>query len=246
MSRMLLAALDLAEAGWAVLPLDGKRPLKGSHGHLDASTDPRRIRSWWRDGDWNIGSPVPRSLLVLDVDPRNDGSLQALEQRAGVSLPPTLTVVSGRGDGGKHLYFLRPFEQPYRGSMPPGIDVKTNGYMVMPPSVHPESGRRYRWEEDDRPIARLPREVCALLLPRRQSVARRVPTATDVAALATWVRGLQPGERHDGLFWAASRAHEAGVGAHGLALLIDAAEDNGTNRREAQRVVESAGQGARS
>ncbi|MER7797607.1 bifunctional DNA primase/polymerase [Microbacterium sp. NPDC096154] len=237
---MLRAALDLAEAGWAVLPLNGKTPTTGHtpHGHLDATTDPKRIREWWADGNWNIGAPVPENLLALDIDPRNDGSLEALEQRAGVKLPDTLEVISGRRDGGRHLYYLRPFRQPYRGNVPPGIDVKINGYMVMPPSVHPDSRKPYEWVY--REVAHLPRQVAALMLPRTR-VTRRDPSATDAIALAAFVRTLRPGERHDGLHWAARRAHEAGVDQRGLDRLIDAAEDIGMDPREARRVVESAG-----
>lgn len=236
MNRMMRAALELAEAGWAVLPLDGKRPVT-AHGHLDATTDPRTIGKMWADRGWNIGSPVPDNLLVFDVDPRNGGILEELEHRAGASLPDTLEVISGRQDGGRHLYFLRPFVQPYRGNIPHGIDVKINGYMVMPPSVHPETGKPYGWVH--REVARLPRQVAALMLPRTR-ITRRSPNATDAFALATWVRTLTVGERHDGLFWAASRLHEAGAGDRGLALIVDAAEDIGINRREAERVVTSA------
>lgn len=234
---MLRAALELADAGWAVLPLDGKRPVT-AHGHLDASTDERSIRRMWGSREWNIGSPVPDSLLVFDVDPRNGGSLAELEQLAGVELPPTLEVISGRRDGGRHLYYRRPFTNPYRGNIPHGIDVKTNGYMVMPPSVHPDTGKPYRWVYRD--AVRLPRQVAALMIPRTR-ITRRDPKATDVVALAAWVRTLQVGDRHDGLHWAARRAHEAGVGDRGLALLIDAAEDIGMDPREAARVIESAG-----
>lgn len=236
MNRSLRAALELAEAGWAVLPLNGKKPIT-PHGHLDATTDPRAIRRMWAEGDYNIGAPVPRSLLVLDIDPRNGGSLQELEDRAGVELPPTLEVMSGRRDGGRHLYYMRPFVRPYRGNVPHGIDVKLNGYMVMPPSVHPDSGKPYRWVR--RSVATLPPEVIRLMLPRTQST-RRHAKAADAVALAAWVRTLQPGERHDGLFWAASRVHEAVAGQRGIDLLVDAAEDIGMNPREARRVVESA------
>jgi len=236
MSRMLRAALELAAAGWAVLPLNGKRPIT-PHGHKDATTDPATIKSRWHENDWNIGSPVPDSLVVFDVDPRNAGSIHTLEQLAVVTLPPTLEVISGRGDGGRHLYFRRPFERPYRGNIPHGIDVKINGYMVMPPSIHPETEKPYRWSEHD--IARLPSQVVELLRPGVQT-ARDGTTATDVAALAAWLRDLRPGERHDGLFWAANRAHEAGMSRRSLELLIDAAEDIGINRHEAERVVESA------
>ena len=240
MNRMLRAALELAEHDWPVLPLNGKQPVT-SHGHLDATTDPAVIRRMWANHEWNIGSPVSEDLIVLDVDPRNGGSLHALEHMADVTLPPTLEVISGRRDGGRHLYYIRPFVRPYRGNIPHGIDVKTNGYMVMPPSVHPDTGKPYEWVEHE--IVRLPRAVEMLLLPRPKKASRR-PTSSDAAALATWLRGLRMGERHDGLFWAASRLHDAGADHRGTQLLVDAAEDMGFSSQEAQRVVESASKGA--
>lgn len=51
-----------------------------------------------------IGAPVPEALLVIDVDPRNGGKLAELQLLTG-RLPTTLTVWSGRNDGGRHLYF---------------------------------------------------------------------------------------------------------------------------------------------
>jgi hypothetical protein len=151
------AALELAANGWAVFPCwernyrtdpktgepeGAKSPhsdkrLQLINGHLDASRDPDLIRAWWRR--WPkamIGAPVPDSLLVVDVDPRNGGSLQELESLTG-SLPPTLTAWSGRNDGGQHLYFLRPAGPLSSTRLPQGIDLKANGYCVVPPSIHP-------------------------------------------------------------------------------------------------------------
>jgi hypothetical protein len=70
--------------------------------------DPDQIKLWWTK--WPnamIGAAVPESLLVIDIDPRNGGSLQALTDLVG-ALPETLTAWSGRNDCGHHLYFLRP------------------------------------------------------------------------------------------------------------------------------------------
>ncbi len=221
-----------------MLPLNGKAPTTGltSKGHLDATTSRIQIRKWWADRDWNIGAPIPGNLLVLDVDPRNGGDLAELEERAGAKLPRTLEVVSGRGDGGRHLYYMRPFDRPYRGNIPEGIDLKVNGLMVMPPSLHPDTGKPYRWVR--REVAHLPEEVIALMLPRTRKPQQK--GAGGAAPLASWIRTLRPGERHDGLFWAASRAYEAELGERGLTLLADAAVDIGMNRREAWRVIESA------
>jgi hypothetical protein len=64
------------------------------NGHLDATTDPDKIKMWWKQWPYAmIGAPVPDTLLVIDIDPRNGGSIDALEALVG-ELPPTLTAWS--------------------------------------------------------------------------------------------------------------------------------------------------------
>lgn len=145
-------AIELAAHGWEVLPLNGKVPSfsrrDGGHGLHDATTDPRQVADWWRQRpDANIGARVPPALLVLDIDPRHDGDLHLTQHEAKHGrLPETLTVFSGRGDGGRHLYFRRPPGKLTGASLGPGIDLKVStGYVVVPPSLHPESGQPYRW-----------------------------------------------------------------------------------------------------
>ena len=97
---------------WAVFPLRGKVPaIAGGRGVLDATTDIDQIAQWWGGGyaGCNIGARIPESMFVLDIDPRHDGDriIAALQQRHG-PLPDTLTTISGRGDGGRHLFFRRP------------------------------------------------------------------------------------------------------------------------------------------
>jgi hypothetical protein len=184
----LADALELAARGWAVIPLDGKIP-RTAHGVKDASTDPDQIRRWWGSRDHNIGARVPASLMVLDVDPQNGGSFDALESAAGVALPPTLTVHSGRGTGGAHRYYLHPGGKLSSRRMTPGIDVKTDsGYCVVPPSLHPATGRPYRWELRD-PVE-LPPAVVTLLRPLVASTpARRARTPQTARALLA-MRGM--------------------------------------------------------
>lgn len=150
---LVTSALALAAAGWPVFALHGKIPYKNCepcrgkrgcrcehlfcHAFIAATTDPTRIHAMWAmKPDSNIGLRPPAGVFVLDIDPRNSGVLPG-------GLPETLTAVSGRGDGGKHLYFrgLRP------ASLGPGIDIKDwGGYVVAPPSLHPDTGLPYLWE----------------------------------------------------------------------------------------------------
>lgn len=251
--RPMDAALALAAAGWPVLPcrahdIDDRRKAKApltTHGHLDASLDRALIRAWWsRWPDAMIGSPVPEGAVVIDIDPRNGGSSEALEARCGARLPPTLTVWSGRQDGGMHRYHLRPSGLVVVAQPMPGIDVKTTGYMLMPPSRHPATGRPYRWEW--RPYAPLTPELRALITPQKtprrtaEQATRSGSTTARSAALLRELAKAPEGQRNSYLFWAACRAAEAGFLAElGPAMLV-VAQNIGLTAAEAARTIRSA------
>lgn len=168
-------AVELAHKGWEVLPLTGKIPAipknRGGSGVLDATTDPKRIDGWWgiEYPGSNIGLRVPESLFVLDIDPRHDGHLRIAEHEAKYgALPATLTAYSGRGDGGKHLYYRHPGGNISSKRLGVGVDIKTHsGYVVAPPSIHPDSGQPYRWSHAE--IARPPWWLKRLLLPEQKA-----------------------------------------------------------------------------
>jgi len=141
-------ALELAAAGWPVLPCNGKVPVCRG-GHLGGSTDLAQVEQWWTEHpDANIGARVPDNMAGIDVDPRNGGheTLAELEERYG-PLPVTLTVKTGGHELGRHFYFQRPPGPLSNGSdkLGSGIDVKLGGkgLLILPPSRHPETFRRY-------------------------------------------------------------------------------------------------------
>lgn len=230
------SALRLARAGWRVIPLMGKKPF--IPGWMEqATTDPTVIRGWWAEQDYNVGAVIPENHVVIDIDPQNGGSRRALERLAGVKMPATMTIKSGRGGGSVHLHYLRPFPKTTKVRMPVGIDVLTNAQVVMPPSIHPETGKPYRWG-DDVPVARLPEEVISLIRPRVH-VPKPGDRVGDVTGLISYVR-LQPkGARHDAYHWAVRRAVEQGAPERQINKLIEAAEDLGFPPQEARRIVES-------
>jgi Bifunctional DNA primase/polymerase, N-terminal len=212
--RHLAAALAYAAKGWHVLPLQprAKEPLT-THAFKDASTDPDRIRAWW--ACWpkaNIGvSLEPSHLLVLDIDPRNGGSLEALIAAHG-SLPDTLTNLTG--GGGVHLLFRDPGGK-VRGNVPnvPGVDVKNNAYIMVPPSIHP-NGTRYRWE--GKALADLPEHWLAVL---RKSAPSRAEQSSlllpDAANGALWLRKALErcgvGSRSATAHWLACQLRDNGI-----------------------------------
>jgi hypothetical protein len=166
-------ALQYAARGLPVFPCASrsKNPAGwlARHGVSDATTDELTIQRWFRDETLNIAIACAEGLAVLDIDPRNagDDTLAALE-RTHDPLPETPRVLTGRGDGGLHYYFRAPAGGRLRnGAIAPGVDIKVaGGYVVAPPSIHPDTGQPYRWDLgahfEDTPIAPLPSWLVAL------------------------------------------------------------------------------------
>jgi hypothetical protein len=205
---MLAAALEYAEHHWPVFPLRGKIPAIpkriGGRGLLDATTDADQVAEWWtgRYAGCNIGGRVPASMFVLDTDPYKGGleSLGRLETDHE-PLPETLTDYSGRGDGGTHTFWRRPPGKLTGTRLGPGIDLRThNNYVVLPPAVHPTTGKPY--VRIERPVATPPVWLITLLLPepaqRRRPVSARSrrllgPSIADAySAAAGWADILGP------------------------------------------------------
>ena len=149
MSNTLQTALAMAKRGWQVFPVKGKHPLKDTRGFHDATTDERQVREWW-GGQNGLGIGIATGevsgLWVLDVDgPEGEDELGALELEHG-ELPET---IAAKTRNGRHFYF-RMNSRTVRNStskVAPRVDVRgTGGYVVAPPSPHPDGGT-YRWEE---------------------------------------------------------------------------------------------------
>ena len=146
------AAQAYAAAGWSVFPAwetGDRAKAPRVRWKSAATTDPATLETWWEQ--WPaalIALPVPPGMVVLDIDPRHGGSLDALHKAVG-PLPDTLTSYSGRGDGGRHLWFRLPDGATVPQSSPcPGVDVRAGGrgYLIAPPSPHPDTGQPYTWE----------------------------------------------------------------------------------------------------
>ncbi|MFB8281925.1 bifunctional DNA primase/polymerase [Nocardia colli] len=232
---MLAHALAYARANIQVIPLRGKIPLT-EHGKDDATTDPHEIGAWWQLWPFaNIGLRPPRGIVILDVDPRNGGTVESLGR-----IP--LTRAARTGAGGWHLW-LR-YSHPVRGKVvdAPGVDVKTHtGYVVAPPSVHPVTGRRYQWL-NQAPIQPLPHHLRERVRAPDEHPARMSEHALsrDSAGLAKRVSEAQPGERNNILFWACACAFEEGANPEVLAAIVDAARSIGLSDTEITRTVQSA------
>lgn len=158
----------------------GKHPLVADGLHA-ASNDAQVVIDWVaQEGDCNWAVSCQASgLVVLDIDPRNDGDLSYLTMEELLDGAVPLTVEAGTGGGvgdgprrraGSHLYFKvdegSSFVGNLKGAGLPGIDIKHKGYVVIPPSVH-ASGHQYRWLPErapwDLPVAPLSDALVGLL-----------------------------------------------------------------------------------
>jgi hypothetical protein len=117
------------------------------------SKEPRRDPERWRHKleGWtgNLGILTGHGLVAVDVDLYVDGaedSWDALRDRGFTAYTPTNLT----GGGGRHYLYEAPAElvipsRQLRGF--PGVQVKSaSGCCVVPPSIHPLSGKEYEWE----------------------------------------------------------------------------------------------------
>jgi hypothetical protein len=232
--------------GMKVLPCkpsgeQNKAPLI-RNGFKAASADTGQIRSWWQQ--WPnalIGVAIPDHYIVLDIDPRNGASIEALEAVTG-PLPETLTSWSGRGDGGRHLWFHKPAQEISSRQLPKGVDLKAGGkgYVIVPPSLHPATGKPYVWTGTS--VAELPVSAIDALAPRKPPVTLPAPVSEHPGNLNGLVRSVAEaveGERNAKLYWAACRAFDHGNDDI-IQDLFEAALSVGLTESEASSTIDSA------
>ena len=145
----LSAALTLADLGIAVFPCNQtKRPQPGVRWKDEASTDHRRIESWWRR--WPSSLPAfelgRHQLVAIDCDRhgKDDGviALESLARENGDDPREWPTVETP--SSGRHVFFRQDGNLTNaRGSLPAGIDVRGSGGYVIAEGAELPDGRNY-------------------------------------------------------------------------------------------------------
>jgi hypothetical protein len=141
---MLNDALKYLSYGWSVMPLrpQAKEPLLGSwtefQRRLPTSEEVTRWFTNTPDANLAILTGTVSKLGVVDFDgPDGMETLQTLR------LTSPVTSITGKG---RQLFFRHPgtiLKNSVRSL--PGLDVRGDGgYVVAPPSIHP-NGKRYQW-----------------------------------------------------------------------------------------------------
>ncbi len=195
-----------------MFPVKADKAPYTEHGMKEATCDPVQVAAWWRSYPKAlIGCRVPPDVVILDVDTRHGGieTLKALTADHKERLA-TRAHLSGRDDGGGHLWFkrpsgklsVRPLNQWAKihgtghaagnHSWSAGIDLLHYGhrYTILPPSPHPATGKPYRWSKDRglevEPL-QLPAWLAELVTERPTVVADKSPVrGRDVDSIADW------------------------------------------------------------
>jgi len=100
-----------AGRGWRLFPVEARGKLPLIKGWPEAATsDIAQLEAWahqYPACNWGLATGTTSGLVVIDVDGVEGRASLADLERQGLTLPVTLTVTTGRTDGGEHRYYRR-------------------------------------------------------------------------------------------------------------------------------------------
>lgn len=204
MSKIQSAALWYAKHGIKVFPVVGKRPIT-PNGFHDATTDQSIIREWFNKAEekkLGIAAAIPEWCVIVDIDGK-DGEAAIAENK--LDLPSTLTVRSGRG---RHLWYsIENSEQEIKRRVKflPNVDILVNGYVIMPPTIHP-NGKQYQFDSEEDPnflkqIAKVGIKSLAEVAPVWVTATVKLEASKKQGIdIESFFDGIKEGERQASLF----------------------------------------------
>ena len=149
-------ALYYAELGLAVFPLAYRNKVPAIEGGCKAATTEKsKIERWWNQNPrYNIVIATgnkSNGLVVIDLDVDKNKGIDGYEvlrdwQNKHGELPETWQSITGRG--GYHYFYKDTITHSNKVGLYEGVDIRgEGGYIVAPPSVHP-NGNTYEWEQE--------------------------------------------------------------------------------------------------
>lgn len=242
--NMIEAALRYARAGIPVFPLhwlkqDGSCSCrlgamcqaKGKHPRItkwgdEATTDEKKITEWWSKTPLsNIGIPMGEKsgLVALDVDTRHNGdkSLAELEKEYG-QLPKTITATTG--SGGKHYVFKYTEELALKNvvGFRDGLDIRTQGGLIVAcPSMH-QSGNRYAWDEGRSPFECAAADMPTWLVDEIRKVGTKITAKKPSAKMDAALPKIKEGGRNNHLASLAGSLRRKGISEEGIIAALRA------------------------
>ena len=222
MSDSLHFAFEYHDRGWPVVPVVGKAPAIAWAAYQEKRPTLDQVRDWFAGHDYNLAvvTGSVSELVVIDCDTSEDASWW--EQRF-----PATPLVVFTGGGGKHFYYRYPASRVSNRTRMFGrrIDIRAEGGLVVaPPSVHPCTGRGYRWKPwdyyafDEVPVfdVRWLRESSPRLAPRLDSPPSTRRTESPIqngVAYIGHIEAVSGSGGHNATFRAACKLRDSGLSA---------------------------------
>jgi hypothetical protein len=212
----------MAKAGYHIFPLRKSTKLPLLKNWQTTKHSAASIQEYVSKGN-NTGVNLRPGQLVIDIDPRNGGMDSMWLLARMTDLPQCPEVLSGRGDGGRHLY-LHYSKEAYphlRTHIPdlPGIDFKSNGLVVAPGSIHQVTGKPYRLVDPSGTfrVPEAPKDLLDLIKAAPPKLAHSRSGRVPPEALKYLLSALDPRDygagRHDEWFDLMCSCHDATAGA---------------------------------
>jgi hypothetical protein len=225
MSTLLGAALAYWKQGFSVIPIAArdKKPLTTWEVYQTRTPTEEEIKaSWskWPDGNIGIVTGSISRLVVIDLD-TVDAKDKLKKLLAGYDLQ---RVPRSRTGKGFQLFFKHPgVTIPNRAGIIPGLDVRGDGgYVVVPPSVHP-NGKQYHWEVPlNSKLPELPDVLLRLI--QTSHTTEQMPRHQFNTASA--LRGVPEGKRDQIIFQLACKLRAADVPQEAAETLVIKAARN--------------------
>lgn len=205
MNLLMLSALKYLNMGYVIIPLkpNGKEPLIKWQEYQKRKSIEEEIKKWWvKWPNANVGIVTGQvsQLAVVDLD-----GMEGIKEGLRLGITSTLSSITGNG---KQLWYRHPggiIQNSVRSY--PGVDIRADGgYVVAPPSIHP-NGKRYRFSTFVQPAETLPLFPMALFV-------SAVPENADVKNEPGWIakalEEMKDGNIDDTLFKICSRLRNDG------------------------------------
>jgi hypothetical protein len=128
-----------AKAGWALVELDGKNPI--GHGwQRTRPLDPQSAKEIWSLRAGNMGIVLgPSGVIDFELD---GGDEELYWSLVGGEWPDTPCYLTGSGK--PHVLFRDPGGMSRRTR--DGLELRAGPHQsVLPPSIHPDTGKAYQW-----------------------------------------------------------------------------------------------------
>ncbi len=198
------------ECGFDDCQAVGKHP-RANNWQTPVSWDDDQIATMLEFGQLRDGFGVLcNGWLIVDIDPRNGGTVESLNELIGIDVVASSQFVVETGGGGLHIYFKAPQGVTLDSHIKElkGIDFKSSGFVVGCGSLH-KSGNRYeRVKGYPQDVGEAPAELVNALK-RNPALFKSVITKADDDEVKELLSHIQGQDDYDSWLTVGMAIHNA-------------------------------------